>query len=68
MVPTIWDGLRCCRGPSTAARKRRGPPIGMTEFGKCDDEEGGVKPSLHAKVEARTLSRNFPLLNPVSRG
>ena len=31
MFSTIWDRLKCCHGPSTAARKRRGPTVGMTE-------------------------------------
>jgi len=40
MFSAIWDGLRCCHGPSTAARKRHGPPVGMTEFRKTQRQRG----------------------------
>ena len=48
MFSAIWDGLRCCHGPSIAARKRHGLPVpsaslragGMTEFRKTQRQRG----------------------------
>ncbi len=42
MFSAIWDRLKCCRGPSTAARKRREPTVGMTELKNAMAKRGGV--------------------------
>src|SRR5208337_3511426 len=33
-------GIGDCHDPSAAARKRRGPPVGMTNLCKLEDEQG----------------------------
>jgi hypothetical protein len=42
IVTAISVGLKCCHGPSTTARKKRGPPVGMTEFGKDREAKRGT--------------------------